>query len=106
MDELGRISCEECSDALKSLSEALNRYSIYGYDTLCDAIASLSSVEFADEVVDIVGSEYNAYDIERMYQRMEDTLDLLRRGISQDKIKELLETQTEYIAMDFVRRGF
>lgn len=106
MDEYGRFSSEEFSDALKSLYEALNRYSIYGYDALYSAIASLSSIEFADEVVDIVAAEHNVYGRKEMYQRMEDTLDLLRRGVSQNKIKELLETQTEHIAMDFVRRGF
>lgn len=106
MDEYGRFSMEEFNDALKSLYDALNRYSIYGYDALYSAIASLSSVEFADKVVDIVAAEHNLYGREEMYQRMEDTLDLLRRGVAQDKIKELLETQTEHIAMDFVRRGF
>ena len=59
-----------------------------------------------DEVVDIIDAEHNVYRYEEMYQRMEDTLDLLRRGVAQDKIKELLETQTEHIAMNFVRRGF
>lgn len=71
MDELGRISCEEFADAFKSLSEALNRYSIYGYDALYSEIASFSSVEFADKVVKIVGAEYNIYDRFVMYTRMQ-----------------------------------
>ena len=106
MDAYEMVSCKEFLNALENLSEALNRYSICGYNALYNAIVSLSSTKFADEVVDIVDAEHNVYGYEEMYQRMEDTLNLLRRGVAQDKIRELLETQTEHIAMNFVRRGF
>lgn len=37
---------------MKSLTDALNRYSVCGYDALYDAIASLSSIEFADKDIE------------------------------------------------------
>lgn len=52
IDEYGRFSIEEFSDAMKSLTDALNRYSVCGYDALYDAIASLSSIEFADKDIE------------------------------------------------------
>lgn len=92
--------------AIKGITEKLYKQTHSGYEELYEKIALLSDKEFADEVVDIVAAEHNVYGRKEMYQRMEDTLDLLRRGVSQNKIKELLEAQTEHIAMDFVRRGF
>lgn len=106
MDELGRIGCEEFSNALKSLSEALNRYSIYGYDALYSAIASLSSIEFADKVVSIVGAEYNIYDRFVMYTRMQNVIDLLAYGVCKEDVDKLLQTQTDDIAIKLIRGGF
>lgn len=83
------VSCEEFLNALENLSEALNRYSICGYDALYNAIVSLSSTKFADEVVDIVDAEHNVYGYEEMYQRMR-SIDYLYK-----KLKELKEKDCE-----------
>lgn len=83
------VSCEEFLNALENLSETLNRYSICGYDALYNAIVSLSSTKFADEVVDIVDAEHNVYGYEEMYQRMR-SIDYLYK-----KLKELKEKDCE-----------
>lgn len=106
MDEYGGITFDEAVKAIKSITEKLYEQRPSGYEELYQSIEMLTSKEFADEVVDIVAAEHNVYGREEMYQRMEDTIDILRRGVSQDKVKELLETHTEQIAMGFIKMGF
>lgn len=69
---------------------------------LYEKIVLLSDKEFADEVVRIVGTEYNIYDRFSMYTRMQNVIDLLAYGVNKNDVEKLIETQTDDIAVKLI----
>ena len=88
--------------SIKSITDKLYRQRTSRYEELYNSIVTLSNKEFADEAVEILTACNNMYGWDGVYKRMEITIALLKKGISQNNIKKLLETQTEWIAINFL----
>ena len=93
MDESGRISFQEASDAISSFMYVYNLY---------ETISVLSSKEFAKKVLEVISAEKNNYGLDKQYQRMNNTIELLKHGVAQDDLLQLLNTQTEGIAIGLI----
>ena len=93
MDEFGRVSFQEASDAISSFMYVYNLY---------ETISVLSSKEFAKKVLEVISAEKNNYGLDKQYQRMNNTIELLKHGVAQDDLLQLLNTQTEGIAIGLI----
>lgn len=93
MDEFGRVSFQEAADTISSF---MGTYALY------EKISILSSEEFAKKVLDIICAEKNTYGLHTQYQRMNNTIELLKHGVAQDDLLQLLNTQTEGIAIGLI----
>lgn len=58
---------------------------------------------FATDVVNILKSDHNIYDMIEMYKRMENIIDMLAYGLPQERVKEILELRLDDFAVDFIR---
>lgn len=105
MDEFGGVTFKELSESLSALAK---KVSISGnpfpkVDELKSVIAMLSSQEFADTVIDLVSSDDFAYWGNSELDRLKNVIDMLSYGISQEKVKEILELHLDDFARDFIR---
>lgn len=105
MDEFGGVTFKELSESLSALTK---KVSISGnpfpkVDELKSVIEMLSSQEFADTVIDLVSSDDFAYWGKSELDRLKNVIDMLSYGLSQEKVKEILELHLDDFARDFIR---
>lgn len=101
MDEFGGTTLEKISKELEKLS--IGCATPREIEEMKCKISILSSNEFADEVTDIVAAEHNTYGSLEQIRRMKNAIDMLSYGISQEKVKEILELHFDDFAVDFIR---
>lgn len=106
MDKYSEEPLDQVPNAIKSIMEKLYTHRTSGYGELYESIALCSSAKFADEVVDIISVEKNAYNLIVMCERMYDTVQLLKAGFSEDDIKLLLNRNYEKVALVLFHGGF
>lgn len=104
MDEFGGVTFGEISESLSALTK---KVSISGnvftnVEELKSVIAMLSSQEFADNVIDLVSSDGFAYWGDSELNRLKNVIDMLSYGISQEKVKEIVELQLDDFAVNFI----
>lgn len=71
-------------------------------DELKSVIEMLSSQEFADTVIALVSSDDFAYWGKSELDRLKNVIDILSYGISQEKVKEIVELQLDDFAVNFI----
>lgn len=101
MNEFGGVTLEEISKELERLS--IGGKTPREIEELNCKISILSSNKFADEVTDIVAAEHNTYNRLEQIRRMNNIINMLSYGLSQEKVKEILELRLDDFAVDFIR---
>lgn len=103
MDEYGGITFDEAVEAIKSITEQLYSNGNSEQEELYGKILYLTDKKFADEVTDIVAAEHNTYSRLEQIRRMNNIIDMLAYGLSQEKVKEIVELRLDDFAVDFIR---
>lgn len=101
MDKYGGVTFEEMCKALEKLFDPGK--TPRETEELNCKISKLSNNKFADEVTDIVAAEHNTYGTLEQIRRMENIIYMLVYGLSQEKIKEIIELQIDDFAVNFIK---